>query len=737
MSTCKLYHLTLALFFSLLTVEPCAADALGTVWTYQGELKDNGILVNGDYDFEMKLFDMETGGTQQDGTVHLDDVPVVDGRFTVQLDYGANAFNGQRRWLEIAIRPGASTNPDDYVTLAQRHETTGVPYALQTRGIFVNDAGNVGIGTTSQAAALDIRIPYTSAKGHIVLVDDEPSTDPVSAAAITGWGSDIGASGTGRLWYFGSHSGATSDLLLLNQLNGKMRIGTNGNGNGDVVIEADGDVGIGGTVTADTVDAVTQYDIAGARVMSVAGGNMFVGLRAGQANTLGSNNAFFGEDAGRDNTSGEANAIFGAEAGNGSNGNTNALFGYLTGQQVAGDGNAFFGSFSGVLHTDGDHNAFFGHSTGQNNTTGSENTFIGYQAGPPDGAGDLSNATAIGSKSQVTQSNSLVLGSINGVNDATADTHVGIGTTAPLAPLHIQTSDLGVSAAMLGSNTDLVIESADSQFRLISNGGGTSGSAIILAEVDGGVQDDTWSIRRRTVNGGSDLEFIHTDGNVMVLEPDGAVGVGTTEPDATLHVEGAFDVADGGGSVTGGHAIIGQTSTLNLVFDGNEIQGRVAQTSSDLFLNDRGGDVILARQGNVGVGTVSPSERLHVAGNICATGTIGVCSDARFKKNVAGMADALAKVTRLRGIHFDWRQDEFPDREFDDARQAGFIAQELKEVYPEAVRQGSDGAYSVDYGRLTPLLVEAIKEQQQENEDLKQRVAALEELVLQNDNIFK
>ena len=114
--------------------------------------------------------------------------------------------------------------------------------------------------------------------------------------------------------------------------------------------------------------------------------------------------------------------------------------------------------------------------------------------------------------------------------------------------------------------------------------------------------------------------------------------------------------------------------------------------------------------GNVGIGTTAPSEKLHVVGNICATGTIGACSDGRFKKNVKKVNDALVTVSRLRGVEFDWKRDEYPDRGFSEKRQVGFVAQEIEDVVPGAVSRGSDGYYSVDYGRVTPVLVEAIKE---------------------------
>jgi len=120
--------------------------------------------------------------------------------------------------------------------------------------------------------------------------------------------------------------------------------------------------------------------------------------------------------------------------------------------------------------------------------------------------------------------------------------------------------------------------------------------------------------------------------------------------------------------------------------------------------------------GNVGIGTPAPTEKLHVLGNIKATGSVFAscgtlsCSDVRFKKQVEPIDGALAKVSHLRGVNFDWKREEFPEQQFSDQRQVGFIAQEVKKVVPEVVQEGSDGRLSVDYGRLTPILVEAVKE---------------------------
>jgi len=116
--------------------------------------------------------------------------------------------------------------------------------------------------------------------------------------------------------------------------------------------------------------------------------------------------------------------------------------------------------------------------------------------------------------------------------------------------------------------------------------------------------------------------------------------------------------------------------------------------------------------GNVGIGVVVPTQALHVVGNICYTGGIGACSDARYKKDLNPIGNALEKVMQINGLTYYWKTEEFPEQKFTDDKQIGFIAQDLEKLYPELVITDKNGYKSVDYARLTPILVEAMKEQQ-------------------------
>ena len=142
------------------------------------------------------------------------------------------------------------------------------------------------------------------------------------------------------------------------------------------------------------------------------------------------------------------------------------------------------------------------------------------------------------------------------------------------------------------------------------------------------------------------------------------------------------------------------------------------------FLTNNTERMRITETGNVGIGTTTPSEKLYVAGNIYATGTI-VSSDRRFKKNIQPIADPLQKVMAIKGVSYEMRLDEFPTRGFKAGTQIGFIAQDLEKVVPEVVSTQADGYKGVDYERITALLVEAVKQQQQKIEQLEKENNAL------------
>ena len=347
--------------------------------------------------------------------------------------------------------------------------------------------------------------------------------------------------------------------------------------------------------------------------------NTFVGSRSGKANTSGDENAFFGLLAGTANTSGRGNSFLGPGAGF---------------SNTIGDLNSFVGLNAGGLSTQGSGNSFFGLAAGFNNLTGSNNTIIGYRADV--GPSNLTNASAIGAGAYVTQSNSMVLGSINGFNSL-VDTNVGIGTTAPKARLHVT---------------------------------GTS-----------------WFT-----------------GNTTPLPSSAGAGLGIAYSGGTGYVF-AYDYA--------------------------------TATPQDLGLNASGG--------NVGVGTAGPLDKLHVNGiirveTLGASGATTLCrnasnqiascsSSARYKSNINPFTSGLNLINRLRPVSFKWKDGGALDM--------GLVAEEVAAIEPLLTTTNTKGQIEgVKYDRVGVVLINAVKEQQQQIEaqhreidDLRSQVAVLKKLV--------
>lgn len=124
-----------------------------------------------------------------------------------------------------------------------------------------------------------------------------------------------------------------------------------------------------------------------------------------------------------------------------------------------------------------------------------------------------------------------------------------------------------------------------------------------------------------------------------------------------------------------------------------------------------------ANSGHVGIGTATPSQRLTVY-NGSTTGTYTTTgwahsSDRRLKTNIQPINNALDKVMKLNGVYYNWKDN------INGNRQVGFIAQDVEPVIPEVVIKDENGNYSLSYGNLTSVLLNAIKEQQQTIETLK------------------
>jgi trimeric autotransporter adhesin len=140
----------------LVVAQDPAGFPLTAAFTYQGQLKNNGIPYTGVCDFQFSLWDDFTNGTQIGTTQTIINVGVTDGYFNVLLDYGADKFQGEARWLAIDVRCPAGTGT--YTQLTPRQQLTSTPYALyasnswQINGNFGTSPGVNYIGTNDNQA---------------------------------------------------------------------------------------------------------------------------------------------------------------------------------------------------------------------------------------------------------------------------------------------------------------------------------------------------------------------------------------------------------------------------------------------------------------------------------------------------------------------------------------------------------------------------------------------------------
>lgn len=322
-----------------LTVFSSGLDAQTTAFTYQGRLNDAGVAATGNYDMQFKLFDAAAAGAQVGSTVTTTNVQAVSGVFSVSLDFGSASFSGADRYLEIAISPAGQNN---FTTLLPRQKLNSSPYSIQT------------LNATNALTALNALSLGGVAAAEFVQNDDTRLSDARSPVPGS---PDYVQNGT--------------------------------------AVQSGANFSIGGTGSAGVLNAATQFNLNGTRILSAPGtNNLFAGSAAGQGNTTGAGNSFFGVDSGKAN-----------------NANFNAFFGAFSGlANNSGTTNAFFGNAAGSANTSGSNNSFFGQGAGRTNTTGSNNVFIGNNAGNPNTSTQVSNSVAIGTAAVVEQSNTIVLG---------------------------------------------------------------------------------------------------------------------------------------------------------------------------------------------------------------------------------------------------------------------------------------------------------------------------------------
>jgi hypothetical protein len=243
------------------------------------------------------------------------------------------------------------------------------------------------------------------------------------------------------------------------------------------------------------------------------------------------------------------------------------------------------------------------------------------------------------------------------------------------------TSNYGIAAAKNGSNTQ------------------GSGPYFLLSNA---AYNQLWY---QQLNASNYIDYWYNGSVKMTIATNGKVGIGFTGPNYSLSVSG---------SMCAGYVLIGDNTNSNnstieaINSPGGTVYGPLHiqfYSGSYLSVCNGGGNLLVG-------GTTNNGEKLYVMGSIRATGSITANSDISLKKNLLKIENALKKVEQINGYTYEFKED-------DSKRHAGVIAQEIQTVLPEIVNKGNDGILGVEYGNISALLIEAIKEQQTQINELK------------------
>lgn len=401
-------------------------------------------------------------------------------------------------------------------------------------------------------------------------------------------------------------------------------------------------------------------------------------------------------------------------------------------------------AYSGTVYTDSSVRALFSGSTGisYNSSTGAFSSTITQYT-------DALARAAISGTAPITYNSSTGAIGISGANLTEATSSVltitgGTGALVSAASIQVKQAS-GSQSGFLSSTDWATFNSKLGTITLTTTG--TSGAATYSSGTLNIPQYQ--AVLTNPVTGTGTTNYIakwsssSQIGNSLIFDNGTGVAIGTNNASRgglTVEVASASSTSSTlflkqGGALPFAQ-INGTDASHGIVFVGSPTNGTTSDysiTRDDVMsFYEYGGEFrwykkngTLTEQmritggGNILMGTTTDNgERLYVSGNIRATGTITANSDINLKKNLLKIENALEKVEQISGYTYEFKED-------DSKRHAGVIAQEIQGVLPEIVNKGNDGLLGVEYGNISALLIEAIKEQQKKINELEVKLIAL------------
>lgn len=673
-------RLTIACLLWLATPR-AEAGALGTVFTYQGRLTQAAVPALGPHDLAFRLYDQGAGGTQHGPTIHYFDFVAfgVGGEFTVDLDFGADIFLGEPRWLEIAV---------DGSTLTPRQPVRPAPYALFA--LSGNDGppgpqgpqGPQGIPGTPGAPGAP------GAQGEQGVAGPAGQQGPQGQPGPQGpIGDSIWSPGAGGVIVYNGGKvgidvpGGATPLARLHVDDTSISGGLVVMLPGLRLYKASVSPNVLGGHPANTGgDLVQGWVIAGGGDATMPNQVLsnFGALGGGRGNSVEGYGSTIG--GGQDNLAGGPGGLTFATVGGGSSNSATGAGASIAGGELntaSGDGAAVAGGLSnvgsgfraavggGVLNVaSGDYSTVPG---GRLCLAQSDYSLAAGHRAKALHVGAFVWADNIGSDFASTDSNQFLIRATGGV---------GVGTNDPSNELSVAgVADFSVGVG-IGTSTPL------NELSVVGSGD-VSGRLAVGTEVA-----DARMLVRSTL--GEDAFRVRIDGTTkLVIRDNGGVAIGTNSSDLP----------------TNGLRVLGAVGVLGV----NPGSFSLAVGSGDA-----------AKPGG---------------------GMWAVFSDRRLKHCIEPMAPGtLDRLLTIRGHTFEYTQDAIDQRFALPGRQTGLIAQEVAEVFPEWVAADDDGYLYISERGLTAIVVEALRELRNEKdaeiaelralaESNEARLAALEQLL--------
>lgn len=324
--------------------------------------------------------------------------------------------------------------------------------------------------------------------------------------------------------------------------------------------------------------------------------------------------------------------------------------------------------------SNGKYNSFLGYQAGKNTMIGRKNVALGYRAGLGNDASFnifIGNETGMVNKGDY----NLFMGHNSGISNSFGSSNIFIGYNTGKNNIN-------------GSSNTLIGYSAGENLGSGASGGNNNtfiGKLVGYDNVTGQNNVIIGNVAMRENEGGSN--------NVMIGYQ---AGRNNGHP--------AFDPN------AGGNIFIGYQAGYNEYLS-NKLYIENSSSATPLIWGD----------------FTEGQKTVIINGDFTSTGKKGTLSDGRYKKDLQPLKDVVDNINAIEGIFFSWKEEEYPDMVFGRGRQIGVIAQELEKVYPELVNETAIGYKTVDYEKLSVILLEGVKQQQKEMDRMQDELDLIKE----------